>query len=559
MKLKSLYMTLAALPLVTSSCRDSHEQVDLIVHHAQVYTVDSSFSKQEAFAVKDGKILAVGDSESILEKYTSATTIDVEGKPIYPGFYDAHCHFFGLARNFSQVDLLGVQSPEEIIERIQAFREAYPDLEWIVGHGWDQNLWQEKKFPDKKLLDKAFPDVPVYLTRIDWHAALANESAFRQANVDPNQSVSGGLIEKSNGLPTGILVDNAMRLVGNSIPEPSHEQMTALLKQAEDACFAVGLTTIADAGLAPEQIELLDSLYKEKQLSIRDYAMVKLTDENLPQYLKKGPYTSEHLDVRSFKIVGDGALGSRGACLLTHYSDAPNSIGFLLTEPEKLEKIIAEVAKSDFQLNIHAIGDSTNRIILDLFGRHKANIQDKRWRIEHAQIVDEKDFAKFQEYAVIPSIQPTHATSDMFWALDRIGAERLKNAYAYRRLLEQLGLVAFGSDFPVEHINPLYGFHAAVARVNAEGKPTGGFQMENALSREEALKGMTIWAAYSCFQEDTRGSIEAGKFADFVILDQDIMTVADTELRGIKVLQTFLNGSSVFSAKSLPSKTLKDN
>lgn len=541
---------LAVFLLVTQiSCQNRKKVADQILHHGVIYTVDSTFSVQQAIAIRDGKILALGSNEDILDSFEADSVVDLEGRPMYPGFYDAHAHFFGLAEGFQSADLVGVASEEELIERLLSFRSEHPDNPWILGHGWDQNRWPNSRFPNKNLLDEHFPDIPVYLTRIDYHAAFVNSKALNLSGTDQVKPVSGGLIEGSGGEPSGILIDKAMDLVADRIPEPDDERMEFLLKQAEAACLSVGLTTIADAGLAPTQIELLEKLYARDALQIRDYAMIMLSEESLKKYLEKGISTSDRLDVRSFKIVGDGALGSRGACLLSPYSDAPDRSGFLLLQPDLLEQVIKMVANSPFQLNIHAIGDSTNRQVLDLYGKYIGSDENRRWRIEHAQIVHENDFRKFKDYHIIPSIQPTHATSDMFWARERIGSDRLKNAYAYQRLLEQRGLVALGSDFPVEHYNPLYGFHAAVARVNSESEPSGGFQKEDALSREDALRGMTLWAAYACFQEDNRGSLEPGKFADFVVLKEDIMKLPENKLRETKVSLTAVNGKLVFKGE----------
>lgn len=531
-----------------ASCH-SKEKVDLIVYGASVYTVDSSFSIHEAFAVKDGKFVSTGSEKEIREKFEAENSIDAQGKAIYPGFYDAHCHFFSFARSLRQVDLVDVVSEYELVERVKKFREQYPNDAWILGRGWDQNKWPSKRFPTNEKLNALFPDVPVYLRRIDGHAALANERALTLAGVNTNTKITGGLIVKdSQGKATGVLVDNAMDLVAHNIPEPSEQEMTDMLLEAQKACFQVGLTTLADAGLGTSQIDLLRKLYNNETLAIREYAMIALDPGTLDEVLKKGIETNDHLDVRAFKIVGDGALGSRGACLLEPYLD-DHSTGFLLHAPEQLDSIVAKVARSKFQLNTHAIGDSANRVMLDLYNKYLPEGNDRRWRIEHAQVLSPSDFGKFIGKGIIPSIQPTHATSDMFWAIDRLGEERLEGAYAYKKLLQEAGTVAFGSDFPVEDINPLYGLHAAVARVDRANKPEGGFQMENALSREEALRGMTIWAARACFQEDTRGSIEKGKFADFVLLEEDIMKAPLEALRQVKVQQTFVNGKEVFDLK----------
>lgn len=541
---KMLSITGVIAAVMVCSCNGT-QQVDLIVYNATVYTVDSAFSKAEAFAVHDGEFVAVGTSAAIRKAYEADKIIDARGLPVYPGFYDAHAHFFGYAQTYGQADLTGASSYDEVIDRLEAFRSEHPDAPWLLGRGWDQNLWEDKSFPTRGRLDTAFPGIPVYLVRIDGHAALASGKALELGGIKGPTDMEGGLVEIRGGRTTGVLVDNAMDLVSNVIPPPTEQQLIQFLQKAEDACLQVGLTTVSDAGLGRPALDLLDSLYAAGQLRIRNHAMVGLSQENLDHYLTAGPYVSDRFTVRAFKILADGALGSRGACLLHPYMDAATS-GFLLYSPQAIDSAIARIADSDFQVATHAIGDSTNRLVLDIYGKYLKGENDRRWRIEHAQIVSPTDFDKFGSYDIIPSVQPTHATSDMYWAEDRVGPTRIKNAYAYRQLLEKAGLLALGSDFPVEHINPLYGFHAAVARVDRNNYPEGGFQSENAIDREAALRGMTIWAAYSVFEEDTRGSIEKGKKADFIRLEKDIMTIPATEIRDVTVLQTVIAGETVY-------------
>ncbi|MEC3881728.1 amidohydrolase [Parapedobacter sp. 10938] len=537
--------TLAAVATAMLCSCNSSQQADLIVYNAVVYTVDSSFNTAEAFAVRDGEFIAVGTSDEIRSAYGAEETIDAQGQAIYPGFYDAHAHFFGYAQTYGQADLSGATSFDEIIDRLKAFRSEHPYAPWLLGRGWDQNLWEDKSFPTKDRLEAAFPNIPVYLVRIDGHAALASGKALELAGITGPVDIEGGLVETRRDEPTGILVDNAMDAVSALIPRPTTSQLTQFLKKAEKACLAVGLTTVSDAGLGRASLQLLDSLYTAGQLRIRNHAMIGLSDENLDHYLAAGPYVGDRFTVRAFKILADGALGSRGACLLHPYADAPTS-GFLLFSPQAIDSAIARIVNSDFQVATHAIGDSTNRLILEIYGKYLKGENDRRWRIEHAQVISPADFNKFGAYDIIPSVQPTHATSDMYWAEDRLGPERIKGAYAFRQLLEEAGLLALGSDFPVEHINPLYGFHAAVARVDKNDYPEGGFQPENAIDREAALRGMTIWAAYSVFEEDTRGSIEVGKKADFVRLGKDIMTIPANEIPEVKVLQTAIAGETVY-------------
>ncbi len=525
----------------------NNKLVDLIVYNAKVYTVDSTFSVVEAFAVNNGVFVALGNSQELLSKYEAKKKVDAKGKFIYPGFYDAHGHFFMLAEALDQLDLLGSTSFEEVLERIKVYKAQNPSKKWIIGNGWDQNLWPDKKFPVKDSLDKYFPDIPIFLTRVDYHAALASQKALSIASIDSAFQVEGGLIAvNEEGNPDGILVDNAMQLVSKHIPKPQHRELLAILRRAQDSLLSVGLTSIVDAGLTENQIDALKVFYNEDSLKIRDYAMLAASPSAIKEYLKKGTFESDRLTVRSFKLMADGALGSRGACLLSPYQDAATS-GFLLHPISELDDLVKRMANSNFQVSTHAIGDSANRVMLDLYGKYLKKGKDRRWRIEHAQVLHPLDFPKFKEYQIIPSIQPTHATSDMYWAEERLGPDRVKGAYAYRNLLDQYGMLALGSDFPVEHFNPLYGFHAAVGRVDKFGFPNGGFQIENAIDRVQALKGMTIWAAYSCFQDRMRGSIEKGKDADFVMLEDDIMLASLEKLRNIRTLWTVIAGETEFS------------
>jgi len=522
------------------------ERVDLIVYNAHVYTVDSTFSTAQAFAVKDGKFIAIGSDDEIQRKYKAKEKIDAEGKAIYPGFYDAHAHLFDEAELMDQVDLNGADSFEEVIQRVKSYQQKNPNKTWLIGGGWDQNRWKDKSFPTKELLDKAFPDIPVYLIRVDYHAAVVNSKALEWAKLISIPIIQGGVVGGSNNTPNGLLIDNAMDLVNKTIPVPNEKEYLRMLKRTQDSLLSVGLTSIVDAGLSKERLSLLKKYYKDGALKFRNYAMILGNPQNISSFIAQGFYETDRLEIKSFKLLADGALGSRGACLLAHYHDAPTH-GFLLHTPQEYENMIKAIAASNFQANTHAIGDSANRIILDIYGKYLQPHRDRRWRIEHAQIISPTDFDKFRKFQIIPSVQPTHATSDMYWAKDRLGEERMEGAYAYKHLLKEYGKLALGSDFPVEHFNPMYGFHAAVARVDKKGYPNQGFQMQDAISREDALRGMTIWAAYSCFQEKKRGSIEAGKDADFVILQQDILKIPNGQLRNVKTMRTVIAGETVFN------------
>jgi predicted amidohydrolase YtcJ len=536
---------LAISSLLFAACAGK-QHADLIVHNAVVYTVDSTFSTASAFVVADGKFVAVGDSATIFSKYESDSVVNAKGKPIYPGLYDAHAHFYGLGRMLDQADLTATTSTSEIVERLKKYQSEHPDKVWLIGRGWDQNDWTLKQFPDKAILDKHFPNNPVYLTRIDGHAAWLNSKALQLAKITAKTKVEGGRVLMQNGSPSGVLVDNAMRLARAVNPESTDEEIAAMLKKAEKVCFSLGLTSVGDAGVSPEVIELMDKLQKANKLKIRLYPMVSINEENVDLYLKKGIYQSDRLNVRSFKLYADGALGSRGACLLKPYSDEKTTNGFLLLSPAELDKFIAQIANSDFQANTHCIGDSANRLMLNIYAKYLKTKNNRRWRIEHAQIVDAADVSKFGQFSIIPSVQPTHATSDMYWAGERLGKEREKFGYIFKDLYAQNQLISFGTDFPVEAVSPFYTFHSAVFRQDAKGWPEAGYQLENALDRQTSLRAMTIWAAYSNFEEKRRGSIEVGKDADFIVLDKDLMLAPASEIRELKVLKTYIAGEKVY-------------
>ncbi|NNL80419.1 MAG: amidohydrolase [Flavobacteriaceae bacterium] len=539
MKLFYLLLTL----LLFQACAQP-ESADLIVTNANIYTVNDDFETAESFAVKDGKFLAIGSSESILENYSSAEILDLEGKTVVPGFIDAHCHFLGLGMNQQAVDLVGTKSFDEVVERIIEFQKERNQTH-IMGRGWDQNDWEDQSFPNKSRLDELFPDTPISLTRIDGHAILCNQAALDLGNVTVDSKIDGGEVLIEEGELTGVLIDNAEALVLNFWPQQSMNEVITALKDAEKICFDYGLTTVDDAGLGIGSIELIDSLQKAGDLKMRVYAMVSASKSNLDHYLNKGIIKTDRLNVRSFKFYADGALGSRGAMLREPYSDKPGHFGLMVSSIETLNETAERIAASEYQMNTHAIGDSANHAVLETYKRVLEGQQNRRWRVEHAQVISPEDFDQFDN--IVPSIQPTHATSDMYWAEDRVGPVRIKGAYAFKQLLNSYGSVALGTDFPVEYVNPFYTFYAAVARQDLEQYPEGGYQMENALSREETLKGMTIWAAHANFEEDEKGSIEAGKFADFIVLDKDIMTAPINEIPDMQVQATYVGGEKVMT------------
>jgi len=539
---------LLPLLLLVASCKNKEYNADLLIKNAMVYTVDSNFSTADAIAIKGGKIISVGKGDTIEQTYLAKEVIDAGGKPIYPGFIDAHAHFYEYGLSLQEVRLENTRSWQDVLDSVNAYARRNPEG-WISGRGWDQNKWAVKQFPDKAKLDAMFPVRPVVLTRIDGHALIANQAALNIAGVKPGQLISGGTIETVKGKLTGILVDNAKGLVLRKMPPPTDSVTDKALLAAQKNCFGVGLTTVEDCGLPYTMINTIAQLQHKGELKMRLYVMLSDNPDDYAYLFKRGVYKTPGLDVRAFKMYADGALGSRGACLLQPYSDQKNACGFLLSSQQHFQDVAEKVMAKGFQLCTHAIGDSANRVILKVYASVLKGKNDRRWRIEHAQVLAPEDIHLFGDYNIIPSVQPTHATSDMRWAGDRLGKTRLKTAYAYKQLLAQNGWLPLGTDFPVENISPIYTFYAAVERRDLKGYPAGGFQPENALTREEALKGMTIWAAKANFEEKEKGSIEPGKYADFVILDNDIMKIDGANIPGVKVLKTYINGEKVYEKK----------
>ena len=537
-KLNNLILILLVFTVVLQSCKKS---VDYIAFNGNIYTVNSDFDTVNAFAVKDGKFIDVGNKE-ILSKYKTTTKIDLNGSTVLPGLIDAHCHFYGLGLNQSVIDLTGTNSFNEILEKI-----SLKDNKNIIrGRGWDQNDWKVKEFPNKNKLDLLYPDTPVILERIDGHAYLVNQKALDIAGININTKSNNGTLLSKKGKLTGVLIDGPMSIIDNAFGEISLENKVKALMSAQKICFQNGLTTVDDAGLSKDIILLIDSLQKKKLLKMRVYAMISNLENDVNYFLENGPIKTNSLNVRSVKVYGDGALGSRGATLKQPYSDDKHNYGKLVTSADNIEDLANKLAKANFQMNTHAIGDSTINLLIDTYSKVLENKIDPRWRIEHSQIIDLNDISGYNE-KILPSVQPTHATSDMYWAEDRVGAKRIKGAYAYKALLEKSKVIGLGTDFPVEKVNPFHTFYASISRKDLNDYPEDGFEFENALSREETLKGMTIWAAYLNFEENEKGSIEKDKFADFIIIDRDIMKTEASETPKTKVLKTYLSGELVYS------------
>ena len=537
--------------------RPAPPRADIIVTGARIYTVDENRPVVEAIASRGGRIMFTGSVRGALAYRGPATqVIDLSGRTIIPGMVDAHAHLAGLGAALRTVDLVDTKSYDEVIARVVARAKEQPAGSWIIGRGWDQNDWADARFPTHEALSKAVPDHPVYLTRVDGHAALVNARAIEIASLKPSTAdPAGGRIERgANRQPTGVLIDRAMGLVNRVIPDPSRLELRERVLAAIAEANRWGLTGIHDAGVGREVIDVYVELARTGRYNLRNYVMLAADSALLREYFARGPQIAMfdgRLWFRSIKGVIDGALGSRGAAMIEPYSDEPGNRGLILTPAERMKAIATEALRRGFQLNVHAIGDRGNRTVLDVFQQALEEVPtaDHRFRIEHAQILHPSDIPRFAKLDIIPSMQSVHQTSDMYWAGKRIGEAREAGAYAWRSLLQTGVVIPNGSDFPVEAVNPLLSFHSAVTRQDAKNWPEGGWHPDQKMTREEALKSMTIWPAYASFEERGTGSLSVGKYADFVVLDQDIMTVAPEKILATRVLATFLGGKPVYEAR----------
>ena len=529
---------------------------DLIVTNARVYTADDARPLVEAFAVRDGRIAFVGSQrEAAVLRGPNTRVVDAGGRTVIPGMVDAHAHFSGLAQTLRSVDLTGTNSLAEVIARVVAKSTSVPKGTWITGRGWDQNDWGVTDFPTHEALTAALPDHPVLLERVDGHAMYANMAAMKVAGVTAASKapVGGQIIKDAKGNPTGVFVDNASNVLEEKVPAPTAAEYKSALKEAIALMHSWGLTGMHDAGASRMAIDTYEELAKAKELNLRLYVMISDDKAALDHYFAKGPQSAMYdgqLWVRAVKLYADGAMGSRGAALLEPYSDDPNNSGLLKSTQEHIRDVAERGLKAGFQINSHAIGDRGNRVVLDAYEQALKTVPsvDHRFRVEHAQILHYDDIPRFAQLGVIPSMQASHQTSDMYWIGKRLGPTRLYGAYAWQSLLQTGVVIPNGSDFPVEQVNPLISFHAAIARQDARDWPAGGWFPEQKMSREEALRSMTIWPAYAGFQETSMGSITAGKFADFVILDTDIMRVPAEMVMKTRVLSTWVGGRAVFEA-----------
>lgn len=563
MKHLSSYLAAAALaPMVLGA----QSMADLVLTNGRVYTVDNARPVVSALAVRDGRIVFVGsDAEARALSGPATTAIDLRGATVVPGFTDAHAHLLGLGTTLQRVNLAGSASYEEVISRVQTWAKNIRPGQWILGRGWDQNRWPTKEFPTHGALTRAFPNNPVVLTRIDGHALLANARAILLARVMPSTAdpAGGRIIRTASGAPTGVFVDNAQSLITRAIPSASRADKRQAILAAIAEANKWGLTGVHDAGEDAETVAVFEELARAGNYNLRNYVM--LSDPGEPgssaaqrnPYIQRGPQSAlydGHLWIRAIKLYADGALGSRGAALLAPYSDERSNSGLLVSRPEHIRAWADLALQRGFQINVHAIGDRGNRIVLDAFDAALRRFPkaDHRFRIEHAQVLSAADIPRFAKLGVIPSMQATHQTSDMGWAETRVGPERIRGAYAWRSLLNTGVVIPNGTDFPVEEVNPLLTFHAAVTRQDPNNSPAGGWYPDEKMTREEALQSMTIWPAYAGFQESVLGSLTPGKYADFVVLDRDIMRIPDTEILGTRVTSTWIGGKRVYGANRPP-------
>ena len=547
---------LLLLPALAAAQR---QPADLIVTNARIYTVDETHPLAEAMAVRGGKVQFVGSTGAAMAlKGSSTRVLDLNGRTVIPGMVDAHGHVDNLGLALRTVDLTGTNSYDEVIARVAARAKTTPAGQWIIGRGWDQNDWGDTRFPTHEKLSAAVPNNPVYLTRVDGHAGLANAAALKAAGITAaTKDPDGGHIERtSDGSPAGVFVDNAQGLIGRVIPRATRDQVKSEVQAAIAEAQKWGLTGVHDAGASAQVLDIYEELGKTGALNFRMYAMISDDSATVARWFARGPLVGGYdntLWVRSVKLYMDGALGSRGAALLDPYADNASTNGLLVSKPEHIEAVAERALKAGFQVNTHAIGDRANRLVLDAYEQalKTVPVADHRFRVEHAQIINSEDIPRFAALGVIPSMQASHQTSDMYWAGNRLGSTRVLGAYAWRSLLDNGSIIPNGSDFPVEQVNPLISFHAAFSRQDAHNWPPNGWYPEQKMSREEALRSITLWPAYAAFQESIMGSLTPGKLADFVVLDQDIMRVAPEQVLGTHVLATYVGGKAVYERKSV--------
>jgi predicted amidohydrolase YtcJ len=544
----------AAAALLALAVAPLHAATLLV--NARIHTMDPEKPEATALAWDDqGSLLAVGATADVQGKYPDAKVVDAHGATVVPGLIDAHGHVLGLGMIRSQVDLVGASSKAEVLQRLKDFAAKLPKDAWLIGHGWDQNRWPDKQFPSAADLDEAFPDRPVFLERIDGHASWANTAAMKRATkaLDGDWQPEGGRIVRVGTRATGILIDGAQPLVGGAVPPLTPAQTRDAYRRAFRELVAQGLTGVHDAGVSLDDFKVLQQMAKEGEIPLRLYEMADGNHAALEWLCMQGGQwidASGRLRMHTVKLYMDGALGSRGAALLQDYSDDHGNRGILVTSPEDYRVAVDKAHRCGIQVATHAIGDRGNRMVLDTYQAvlGKDAEGDHRWRVEHAQIVALDDIPRFAKLHLIASMQPTHATSDMPWAAQRLGIDRLKGAYAWQRFLHEHVPLAFGSDFPVESPNPMLGIYAAITRQDLKGQPPGGWLPDQKVSRIQALAGFTRTAAYAAFMEREVGMLKEGMRADFVVLNADPLTIPPRQVADLKPLSTWVDGKAVYRA-----------
>lgn len=552
-KIALLFLFVVALFLVIYLILFMENKAELLLLNGKIYTLNNTQPVAEAVAISEGKIISVGNSSELKNRFNVEKVIDLKGSVVIPGLIDAHAHMFGFGQMLNSLMLAGVTSANEISEMVKEKSKTIPTGEWLYGRGWDQTLWSEKKFPNKDLLDKAAPDNPVILGRIDGHAIWVNSrtlemAGITSATIDPK---GGKIIRDNSGNPTGVLIDKATELVEKIVPPPTDAEVEQCILLAVEECIKAGLTEVHDMGLNSQTIRVYKKLAEQQKLRIRIYGAIDAPSQTWNEFSERGPllnYGNDMLTIRAVKIYVDGALGSRGAALVENYSDDPGNRGLTLLDDSTMEAVTYLAIQKKFQVCTHAIGDRANHYVLNMYEKMLGadNKKDLRFRIEHAQVILPEDISRFQKLNVLPSMQPIHATSDMDWAEARLGTERVKGAYAWRSLINSGSIIPAGSDFPNDIMQPLWGFYAAITRMDQDGKPEGGWFIDQCMSREEALKSYTTWAAYSAFKEKEKGTIEVGKYADFTIISKDIMTIPASEILNTEIIMTLIGGKVVY-------------
>lgn len=552
-KIVFLFLFTVALLFVIYLILFMEKKADLLLINGKIYTLDNKQPVVEAIAISERKIIAIGSSSELKTRFNFEKVIDLKENIVTPGLIDAHAHMFGFGQMLNSLMLAGLTSANEIALKVKEKSKTIPAGGWIYGRGWDQTLWSEKEFPTKEILDEAAPSNPVILGRIDGHAIWVNSrtlemAGITSATIDPP---GGKIIRDNSGNPTGVFIDKATELVEKFVPPPTDAEVEKSILLAAEECIKAGLTEVHDMGLNSQTIRVYKKLADEKKLPIRIYGAVDAPSQTWDEFSERGRllnYGNGMLTIRAVKMYADGALGSRGAALVENYSDDPGNRGLTLLDASTMEAVTRQAIKKNFQVCTHAIGDRANHLVLNMYEKilGTVNQKDLRFRIEHAQVLLPEDISRFKKLNVIPSMQPIHATSDMDWAEARLGKERVIGAYAWKSLINSGSIIPAGSDFPNDIMQPLWGFYAAVTRMDQDGNPDGGWFAEQCMSREESLKSYTIWAAYAAFKENEKGTIEVGKLADLTIFSKDIMTIPVNEILNTEIIMTLIDGKVAY-------------